>query len=101
MKDAENISVRDTDGGAVIAVKVVPGSSRDKIAGALGDCLKVTTSAAAEKGRANAAVAKILAKAFGLGSRDVELFSGPTNARKEFFIIGKSAKSIRLAINRL
>ena len=60
MKDAENILIRPADGGVMIAVKVVPGSSRDKVAGALGDCLKITTSAAPEKGRANAAVAKIL-----------------------------------------
>ncbi len=101
MKDAENISVRDASGGAVIAVKVVPGSSRDKVVGVLGDCLKVATAAAAEKGRANAAVAEILAKAFGVGSRDVELFSGPTNARKEFFIAGKSAAAIRQTMRNL
>ena len=101
MKDAENISVRDVDGGAVVTVKVIPGSSRDRIAGVLGDCLKITTPAAAEKGKANAAVAKALARALGVNRRDVELISGQTNARKEFCIAGESAASIRKTISSL
>lgn len=101
MKEAENISVRDVEGGAVIAVKVVPGSSRDKVVGVLGDCLKITTSTAAEKGKANAAIAKILAETLGVSNRDVKLFSGQTSARKEFCIVGKSAAAIRNTISIL
>ena len=42
MKDAGRVGVRPADGGAVLAVKVVPGASRDKVAGVLGDALKLS-----------------------------------------------------------
>ncbi|MCZ6656018.1 MAG: DUF167 domain-containing protein [Gammaproteobacteria bacterium] len=45
-----------------LPVKVVPGSSRDCIAEWLDGRLKVRVQAKPEKGRANAAVEKLLAK---------------------------------------
>ena len=98
MKNVENISLRPADGGVVIAVKVVSGSSRDKVAGALGDCLKITTSAAPERGRANAAVARTLAKALGVSSRSVKLITGQTNPRKEFHVASMKADDCRLRL---
>jgi len=41
-------------------VKLSPGSSRDKISGWLGDSLKIRVCAAAESGKANAAVIRLL-----------------------------------------
>ena len=94
MKASETLAVRDVDGGCVLPVKVVPGASRDRIVGVLGDCLKITTSAAAEKGKANAAVTRILARAFEIDTRRVKLIAGPTNPRKEFRIAGLSARQL-------
>ena len=94
MTKITRISIRDVDGGVVIPVKVVPGSSRDRIVGALGDCLKIATSQPAEKGKANKAVAAILAKALGVGKKDVTLVSGPTSPRKEFRIVGLTAEQV-------
>ncbi|MCE5278317.1 MAG: DUF167 family protein [Planctomycetaceae bacterium] len=98
MKGTERLNIRDMPGGCVIAVKAVPGSSRDKIVGVLGDAMKIATSAAPEKGKANAAVAAILAKALGLDRRAVTLVSGPTNPRKEFLIAGMGAEAVREAL---
>ena len=101
MNDVDKLAIREAAGGAVLAVKAVPGSSRDKILGVLGECLKVATSAAPEKGKANAAIAAILAKALGLDRRSVELVSGPGNPRKEFRLGGLSAAGVREALRRL
>ena len=95
MKQIDQLDIRDVDGGAVIAVKVVPASSRDKVAGVLGRALKITTSAPAEKGKANAAIARTLARALGIARRDVELLSGPANPRKEFRIAALTADQVR------
>ncbi|MBC8372767.1 MAG: DUF167 domain-containing protein [Phycisphaerae bacterium] len=100
MKDFENIAVRDVDGGAVISVKAVPGASRDRVAGVLGGCLKIATSSAAEKGRANTAIAKTLAGALGVGRRDVEIVAGTTSPRKEFRIAGVSASDVRQRLSK-
>ena len=76
-------------------MKVVPGSSRDRIVGVLGDCLKVATAAPAEKGRANRAVAAILAEALGVGTKEVKLVSGATSPRKQFSVAGATAAHVR------
>ncbi len=73
-----------------INVKVVPGSSRDRVVGAYGDAIKVQVSAAPEKGKANAAVAKLLAEFFGVKPSEVALLRGAANPRKQFRISGLS-----------
>lgn len=95
MKSVENINLRAVADGCVLPVKVVPGASRDCVAGVLGDSLKVATSAAPEKGKANAAVAKILARTLGLSAKSVTLVSGMTNPHKEFLIPGLSPETVR------
>ncbi len=101
MKGVENLRVRQDEGSAIIVVKVVAGSSRDGVVGVLGDALKVATSAAAERGKANAAVARTLAEAFGVDKRRVELISGRTSPRKEFHIAGMTPKELRKKLLRL
>ena len=101
MQHAEKLTIRAAPGGAVLAVKVVPGASRDRLVGVLGNCLKITTSAPAEKGKANAAVAALLAGALGVDRRAVELVGGPTSPRKEFHVAGLSAEQVRQTLGNL
>ncbi len=101
MKDAENVSIRRDSAGAVIAVKVVAGSSRDGAAGVVGDRLKVATTAAPEKGKANAAVVGILAAMFGLTRRQVRLISGTTTPTKTFHLEGANPETVREALRRV
>ncbi len=101
MKGIERLALRPDADGVVVPVKVVPAASRDKVAGILGDALKITTTAPPEKGKANAAVARTLSKALGVDRRDVELTSGPTNPRKEFRIRGADAQQVRDVLARL
>jgi len=65
-----------------LSIKVVPGSSRDCVAGWLGDTLKIRVSAPAERGKANAAVKKVLSKALGIPGRSIRIVSGKTSALK-------------------
>ncbi len=95
MKDAQFISLQRDGDDVIIAIKVVPGSSRDRVVGVLGDQLKIATSAAAEKGKANAAIARTLAKTLGLSAKDVQLESGQTNPQKRFRLRGVCVKDIR------
>ncbi len=101
MLQCDRIKVIDIPGGAAISVKAVPGSSRDKIAGVLGDRLKVNVSAAPEKGKANQAVARLLADALGIPPRDVVLRAGETRPQKEFIIANLSAAEVRARLARL
>jgi len=98
MKDVEKIDIQTTPAGAIVTVKVVPGASRDKVVGVLGDAIKVAVSAPAEKGKANDAVAQTLAKALHVPVRSVSLVHGQTNPRKQFLIADLDAETVR---NRL
>ncbi len=95
MQDLEKLALTQRPDGVAIPVKAVPGSARDRIAGVLGESLKIAVAAAPEKGRANQALARVLAQALGVPARTVRLLSGPTNPRKEFLIAGISPAQIR------
>jgi uncharacterized protein (TIGR00251 family) len=89
------LALRDTPEGVILPVKAVPGASRDRIAGVLGDRLKVATSAPPEKGKANAAIAKFLARILNVGRRSVVHLRGATCPKKEFRIEGIDAQELR------
>jgi uncharacterized protein (TIGR00251 family) len=78
----------------LLHVKVVPGASRDRVAGRYGEGIKVQTSAPPEGGKANAAVTKILAQFLGVKMEQVTLVSAAANPRKQFRISGLSAAQL-------
>lgn len=65
-----------------LRVKVVPSSSRDTLSGWLGDVLKVRVSAPPERGRANAAVEELVARALGIPRDRVRIVGGHASPRK-------------------
>ena len=68
-----------------LTVRVTPRASRDAIEGFdEAGAVRVRVTAAPADGAANAAVAKLLAKALDLPSRDVVLVSGTTSRLKVF-----------------
>ena len=85
----------EIEGGVEIRVKAVPGASRDRVAGVLGDALKVQVSAAPEKGKANQAIIRVLSEALGVAARQITLISGGTQARKRFRIGSLSGAAAR------
>lgn len=101
MQNVERVRITQRPGGASLAVKASPGSARERVVGVLGDALKVAVSAAPEKGKANAAIAAVLAAALGVPPRDVQLLSGPTNPRKEFLVAGLNAEQLRARLAAL
>lgn len=69
--------------GAVIAVRVTPKASRDRIT-VEGDTIRVYVTTAPEGGKANAAVQKLLAKALGVARTRLTLVRGETARDKQF-----------------
>lgn len=78
-----------------LQVKVVPGASRDRVVGMLGDALKVQVAAAPEKGKANDAVRGVLAEFFGVKIGQIQLISGQTQPRKTFLVNGVNDAAFR------
>ena len=87
-------AVRAHGSGATFAVKVVPGAARDRIAGVLGDALKVQVAAPPEGGKANARLCELLADALGISVRAVTVQSGHGNPRKVIAIDGVDAQEV-------
>lgn len=82
----------DEQRGCTIRLKVVPGSSRSAIAGWLGERLKVRVAAPPEAGKANEAVRRLLAEAFGVPPRQVAIIAGESTPEKTVLISGVSAE---------
>lgn len=79
--------------GVRIAVKAVPGASKDAIAGALGNRLKVRVAAPPEGGKANKAIEALIAGACGLPARNAQVISGHTRAEKTVELQGIDAQT--------
>lgn len=77
-----------------LQVKAVPGSSRDCLAGWLGDTLKVRVTAPAERGKANAAIESLVTEALGLPKGSARIVAGRTSARKVLEIAGLSEAEV-------
>ncbi len=88
------LNIRQIGSAVSLKVKVVPGSSRTALAGILDDMLKVKIAAPAEKGKANAALAELLAKKLSVKKTAVRIVSGLTSSVKEIVIEGVSAEQI-------
>jgi len=78
-----------------LAIKVVPGASRDGVAGWLGTALKIRVAAPPERRKANAAVERVLAEALGLPRDAVRIVAGATSARKTVEVAGLSESELR------
>jgi len=89
------ITIDETPDGAVLAVKVVPGASRERIVGPLGDRLKLAVRKPPEKGEANRAVCALLAAALGLRPGDVQVLRGASRPEKAVLARGLSAEETR------
>lgn len=95
MTHASLAPVESDQGPAVhIRLKVVPGASRDRVAGPLGDRLKVQVSAAPEAGKANKAVLALLAGTLGVGKGALRIVRGETNAQKTVEVVGLDVASV-------
>ena len=77
-----------------LAVKVVPGSSQERISGWLGDELKIRVRQAPENGKANDAVRRLLSKTLEIPLDRIRLVSGASSPHKTIEIIGMDATAL-------
>lgn len=84
-----------------LKIKVAPKAARNAVQGYLGDALKLSVTAAPEKGRANQAVERLLAAALDLPRQAVTVTAGHTAQRKTVRIDGLDATALRLRLDAL
>ncbi len=71
-----------------INIKVEPRSSKSGIVGPYGDALKVKLTSPPVEGKANKELVEVLAKAFGIRKKDVEIISGQASKNKTVKLTG-------------
>jgi len=82
------IDLQPHPGGTILPVRAQPGARKDEIRGVQDGMLKVAVTQAPERGKANKAIAALLAKALGLKKSQIEIVSGETSRKKQFLIRG-------------
>ncbi len=87
-------AIRSDGTDSLIDIKVVPGSSKTKIAGMLGDAIKVNVAAAPEKGKANKELVKFLAKTLDIPKSGITIVSGEKDQRKVLRLADFSADAV-------
>ena len=81
-----------TGNDIIIKVKIVPGSSKNKIIGVFNDSLKITITAPPVEGKANKKCIAYLAKYFNVAKSKIEIISGQTSKNKLIKICDISQK---------
>ena len=88
------LEVTQTDSGVVLAVKVVPASSKTAIVGQLNGMLKIKLSAAPEKGKANQCLINFLAERLGVRKNTISIVSGATSPVKKVLIADLTVENV-------
>ncbi|MBA3063724.1 YggU family protein [bacterium] len=90
-----------TGNDIVIKVKIVPGSSKNKILGVHNDAIKITITAPPIEGKANKKCIAYLAKYFDVAKSKIEIISGQTSKNKLIKIYDISQKEFLDKIEKI
>jgi uncharacterized protein len=86
------IAITEHAEGCILTVHAQPRARKAGILGEHAGALKVAVTAPPEDGRANKALAELLAKTLGFKRSQVELLSGETSREKRFLIHMRKAE---------
>ena len=89
------IEVAEHSDGAILPVRAQAGAKQNAVLGERAGALRVAVTAAPEKGKANAAIAVVIAEALGVKGSRVALLSGETAREKRFLILGLSPDALK------
>jgi len=91
---SEAVAVQEGEGCARLRLRVKAGARRERFLGAHGGALKLEVGAPPERGKANAAVVRLLAGELGLPRTEVEIAAGATSRDKTVVFTGADAADI-------
>jgi hypothetical protein len=88
------LRLTDKAGGVTVDIVVQPRCPREGVGPVVGERLKVSVNAPPVEGKANEAVQKVLAAAFGVSRSAVTILRGETGKRKTVHIAGVTAAEV-------
>ncbi len=87
--------IQDHPDGVVIKIKVQPRASKNRVAGVIGDALKVTLTAPPVDGAANAACIDFFSALLQVPKNRIEILSGHTGRTKLLKVYGLKSAEVR------
>lgn len=93
--------LRVTAGAVDVQVRVVPRASRSRIAGEIGDRLKIQVCAPPVEGEANREVLELIARSAGLAPRQASLVAGLTGRAKTIRLECEDSASVAARLEKL
>ncbi len=88
------IKIREMEDGIIIPAKIQPNSSKEQVMGEYAEKLKIAVTSPPEKGKANKAIVKVLAKWLNIKGSDIQIISGDKSKDKEIFIRNITEKDL-------
>ena len=95
MNRGEGLDLTADPRGTLLPVRARAGSRRAGLLGSHAGALRVGVAEAPERGKANAAVAALLAEALGCRAASIVLISGSSSRAKRFLIVGLDPAPVR------
>ena len=89
------LAASEKDGAVTVDIVVQPRASRAAVGPVVGDRLRVSVNAPPVDGKANHAVVRALAEAFGVPRSAVEIVRGETGRRKTVRIRGTTLDALK------
>lgn len=80
---------------ATLSVWAQPGAARERVVTRMGDAVKIAVTAPPEKGKANQAIERFLARELGVPAASVAVVAGAASKRKLVRIQGVSADALQ------
>ena len=91
----DRMPIQERDDGVVIRCRVHPAARKTDLTGLHDGRIRVSVTAPADKGRANAALRKYLARRLDVAAARVRILRGHTDRNKDVFAAGVSLEQAR------
>ncbi len=95
------IKIKETEDGIIIPAKIQPNSSKEKVMGEYAEKLKIAVTSPPEKGKANKAIVKALAKWLNIKTSDIQIVSGEKSKDKEIFVRNITEKDVYKLVSQI
>jgi uncharacterized protein (TIGR00251 family) len=82
------LTIKETNGGVQFAVRVIPGASKNEVAGIQDGALKIKLTAPPVEGKANRACVDFLARLLGMRRSALAIASGEKSRKKTVAVDG-------------
>lgn len=100
-EDEDSIRYKETEEGLLLFLKAHAKAKKNGITGILNGRIKISITQAPEKGKANTAILKFLAKVLGLKRTQLQLIAGETSPLKTLRIEGIIFEEIASVLREL